>query len=203
MRPDDAEGTSVAVGPGDSGGPSVAADDSDVVAGTLDDAASSGPIEVGGDVFEVDSESSPHPAARAKRGAVTAPIAASLAPSFPIRVSLSTSTRPSTASTRSARPRPRLTKTVSAATVVGQCGRRLHPVPPRYNMASSTGHLRVPTTVESTPHDRPSSRHAAIDHRTPSSRLPHPVRLGLGNVTHSTSTRAGPARRRWRRDRHD
>ena len=75
MRPDDAEGTSVAVGPGDSGGTSVAADDSDVVAGTLDDAASSGPIEVGGDVFEVDSESSPHPAARARHSTVTTPIA--------------------------------------------------------------------------------------------------------------------------------
>ena len=75
MRPDDAESTSVAVGPGNSARTSVAADDSDVEAGTLDDAALAAPIEVGGDVFDVDSESSPHPAAKARHSTVTTPIA--------------------------------------------------------------------------------------------------------------------------------
>ena len=107
---------------------------------------------------------------------------ASIAPSLPIRVSLSTSRRPSTASTRSARPQARLTKTASKATVVGPCGWPLHPMPPRLDIASLTGHLRVTAIGENAARSTVVLSHGR---GPPAAVMAAPlisVRLGLGTV---------------------
>jgi hypothetical protein len=64
----------VVVGPGDPAGTAVAAEDSGAEGGTLDDAATTVPVDVVGEVFDVDSVSSAHPVARARHNTVAAPI---------------------------------------------------------------------------------------------------------------------------------
>ena len=152
MRLDDLESTSAAVGPGDSAGTSVAADGSDVEAGTLDDAALAAPIEVGGNVFDVDSESSPHPAAKARHSTVTTPIACvdrTFLADTDVAVGLKASVDGLDSIGKAAGP---LEQDGLRGDGRGPLRLAASPGAVPFRMASSTGHLRVPAIVESMRH---------------------------------------------------